>query len=64
METVSEEVVTAAKKWAEENTYDHYGYIAAINAFIAGAYYSKPIEHEQKPINGNGKESENNPDSI
>lgn len=56
METVSEEVVTAAKKWAEENTYDHYGYIAAINAFIAGASYSKPIEHEQLPKHG--KENE------
>jgi len=49
---VSTDVRRAAVEWAEENTDDHYAYIAAVAAFIAGATFVKPIEQTKEKDNG------------
>jgi len=49
---VSQEVIDAAVLWAGEHTFYHEAYVAAVDAFIAGSAYMKPIEHEKLPDNG------------
>lgn len=62
METVSEEVIKAAEEYADLRMRLQGTWQIAKEAFIAGASYSKPIEHEQLPPE-NGKEEQRTTES-
>jgi hypothetical protein len=65
IEKVSQEVHEAAKAYASSR-FEWWSpdWDIARSAFEAGANSQKPIEHELKPINGYGKESEDNTNDL
>jgi hypothetical protein len=64
-EKVSREVKEAAKAYASSRFEWHTTeWDIARSSFEAGAYSQKPIEHKLKPINGHGKESEDNTNDL